>query len=357
MQVTLEGKTYEVEEFYDKRLPNALRKAQDYADKEGFVAGMPHLIEWRASDYQSPFWDKWYNTSTEEHIIPDSTGRFGKKGKQLVLVTQGDHGILTPERIEQAYRQGLVSGAAKLNPDECSRLLQSPLTIPYEEYNCRPEPYTLVLTQEQAKAYKSGRLTLQEFTSHPRVIAWAGGKKNLSNYFYRSQLNNQKVFFCYDSLTTDEMPRGRLLFQEDYHGLYSYGNFNDGRFVGVKALKVPHTPEIFTTKKPTTLYRSLDILTNEDINPTLQPVQHTTPPENDTPPRPTPIEINSVPDKSLITAALVVAGLGIATAGAGIAAIIYATRKQPTIVYKDVNGDGILDAILTEEKIIFGEKL
>lgn len=360
MQVTLEGKTYETKEFYDSDMSQALRNAQEYTSKKGFVAGMPQLIAWKASDHKSPLWNNWYTTTTEEHIIPDTKGRFGKKGQQLILVTQG-HGILTPERIEKACREGLVSGAAQLIPRERDiRLLHSPLVRLYEEYDdSQKPPYTIVLTREQAEAYKSGPLKIHEFTNHPRVIAWAGGKQNLDSYFEKARISgSDAVCVWYDTANADT-PRGRVLFlNDDDDGLSGdYSLNNNGRFVGV-APKVPQRAR--DSERHPLYYDSLDTLTERTLNLIRQPVK---PQISDAPHKPTPIEITTKPpehrDASLVKTALVVAGLGIATAGIGIAAIIYAAHKQqPTIVYEDINGDGIPDAIITvpEQKVILGEK-
>lgn len=229
MHVKLEDKTYEAKEFFDLKLNQALRAAQKYTYtcKNGFVAGMPQLIIWKENNPTSPLWNNNYTTTTEEHIIPDSTGRFGKKGKPLILVTQ-NNGIFTPQRIEQAHKQGLINGAARLTPKECHTLLHAPHTIPFEQFkNHHPEPYTIVLTREQAEAHPSGRLSRQEFIINPRVRAWTGEHPlNLYTYFNIAHWHN-KVGVWYDKATTNT-PKGRVLFlRSDNNGLYANGNLDN----------------------------------------------------------------------------------------------------------------------------------
>ena len=52
------------------------------------------------------FWQKWYTVHTEENIGIDKKGLFYTQNEPVLVIVNGG-GILTPERIKQAYKEGL----------------------------------------------------------------------------------------------------------------------------------------------------------------------------------------------------------------------------------------------------------
>ena len=122
----LKGKTFHsVEEKDGKRIGGAvaLQKALDFAGSDGYVATMPELIAAKVkADKSHDFWQKGYTTHTEENIGIDKKGRFYSRDNPVLVVVNGG-GILTPERIMQAYDEGLINGGVRYRDEEFDILL------------------------------------------------------------------------------------------------------------------------------------------------------------------------------------------------------------------------------------------
>ncbi len=55
---------------YDSYLPEALRRAVEYAGDDGFVASMPQLLHARANaSYDNIIWNTWFTSNTEESVV------------------------------------------------------------------------------------------------------------------------------------------------------------------------------------------------------------------------------------------------------------------------------------------------
>ncbi len=55
---------------YDSHLPDALRRALEYAGDDGFVASMPQLLHARANaPYDNEIWNTWFFTSNSEESV------------------------------------------------------------------------------------------------------------------------------------------------------------------------------------------------------------------------------------------------------------------------------------------------
>ena len=60
---------------YDSHLPNALRRALEYAGDDGFVASMPQLLHARANaSYDNEIWNTWFTSNSEESVVKTSLG-------------------------------------------------------------------------------------------------------------------------------------------------------------------------------------------------------------------------------------------------------------------------------------------
>ena len=56
--------------FFEPYLPNALRRALEYAGDDGFVASMPQLLHARVNaDYDNIIWNTWFTSNTEESVV------------------------------------------------------------------------------------------------------------------------------------------------------------------------------------------------------------------------------------------------------------------------------------------------
>ena len=104
----------------------ALKEAITYAGKNGIVTLPEFLAAKVKAGKDHDFWKNWYTVHTEENIGIDDKGRFYKKKEPVLVVVHGG-GILTPERIQQAYREGLVGNSAKYTPEEFKSLLEGKL--------------------------------------------------------------------------------------------------------------------------------------------------------------------------------------------------------------------------------------
>lgn len=183
----VEGKS-----FYDPHLPNALRKAQEYAGENGFVASLPELIQARlTSPFIDEIWSSKFTAYSEEDI-----GRT-RHGTPVVIVVHGGGIFSSPERIERVYQDGLMffrNRGGKLKREEVENLAEGILAdgtrIPYYSFSdfTRGVPdlsrhYAVVLDYDRVKdtgitpKSKEGSL----------VIARAGGIEQVADYINRAE--------------------------------------------------------------------------------------------------------------------------------------------------------------------------
>ena len=181
--------------FFDPYLPNALRRARDYAGSEGFVASLPQLLHARtAADYGNIIWNTWFNPNTEENVLSTPQGN-------PVLVTVHGGGIFaSPDRFEALFRAstdrfcelgftGLFAG--KITQAEAHNLLRGRLPdseIPvytFDEFRQRsglPRRYAVVMDFARAKRCKSGYHGFAELKEDPLMLVRAGGGQAAAAY-------------------------------------------------------------------------------------------------------------------------------------------------------------------------------
>ncbi|MAG52586.1 MAG: hypothetical protein CMH62_01350 [Nanoarchaeota archaeon] len=247
----LRGKTFYSNERDGEKyvgLPIALEEALNYAGDEGIVFTMPELIAAKVkADKSHEFWKKWHTVHTEENIGVDKEGKFYTKNKPVVVAVNGG-GILTPDRIRQAYNEGLVGNSARYIDDEFDGLLDGRLPdgsslnlYPYEDIergiSDLPHKFGVVMPYEKAKETESGRHKKKEFLENPLVIVRNGGMENLEAYYEKAK-SGGKVgnWHVYGRDRDASVPQGRLLFLnvDGCGGLYGVSVLgNVGRFVGV----------------------------------------------------------------------------------------------------------------------------
>ena len=128
-------KNVEGESFQDASLPKALAAAQKYAGKEGYVASNPRLLKGRVlAPFDNEIWANWYTANSEEDV--------GKspQGKDVYIAVHGGGILGSPNRIKDAYKEGLTDkSAAKFTDKEIQDLLAGKLpdgtTIPVYTFN------------------------------------------------------------------------------------------------------------------------------------------------------------------------------------------------------------------------------
>ncbi len=227
----------------------ALQEAMDEVAPNGIIATMPYLIAGKSqADRSNYLWQNWFTALSEEDAGIDKNGKLVGRGQAVVLVVHGG-GILTPERIRQAYSEGLtLQNAAKFKEEEFSSLLNGVLPSG-ESINLYtvddvkrgiPVPfgrYAVWMPAETAKSKPSGYHKKSDFMSNELVIARAGTLKHLDAYFEKAKhLLDNDVGNWYKFGEIDfHHPQGRVLFVYDnFDGLDDNFNLNSsGRFVGV----------------------------------------------------------------------------------------------------------------------------
>ena len=215
---------------FDSYLPDALRRALDYAGPDGFVASMPQLLHARANaPYDNIVWNTWFSSNSEESVVKTPGGH-------RVLVTVHGGGIFaSPERFERVYRASVdrfspdgYTGqyAAKISEQEARRVLEGRLpdgdevpVYPFRELQRGirnlPRRYAVVMDFETARNSSSGYVAFDDLCEQPLMIARAGGAEAAAAYLGRARdRHNTKVmgnWHPYRRIDPDR-PQTRVLF-------------------------------------------------------------------------------------------------------------------------------------------------
>ncbi|MBI4447712.1 hypothetical protein HY643_01920 [Candidatus Woesearchaeota archaeon] len=230
-------------------VPDALRQALTYAGPEGFVASMPEMIAAKClADKSHDFWQNWYTTHSEEDMGIDKKGLFGRKGEDVLVVLHGG-GILTPDRIEKAYAEGLIYGNAKYAQEEFDGLLEGNLpdgkkvklyTLDdlKKETKILERNFGVVMPYEVAQATKSDWHTKTAFMNNPLVIARVVDFENLEVYFDKAKRSDGTWgnFHLFEGGHPNQVKEHLVYLNSSNLGLVGdYGINYYGRFVGVSA--------------------------------------------------------------------------------------------------------------------------
>ncbi len=177
--------------FFDLSLPSALRKAQQHAGVDGFVASVPELIRGRNSIPHPTYegeWDNWYSALSEEDV-----GRT-TQGNPIVIIAHGGGILSSPERIEQAYAQGPIDQSiAKLSEKEIRDLLGGKLpnggqiaVYSFNEFktgiNDLPMMYAVVMDLSLVKKSESGVQSDKILRDDALFIVRCGGVAEAGKY-------------------------------------------------------------------------------------------------------------------------------------------------------------------------------
>ena len=215
---------------FDSYLPDALRRALDYAGQDGFVASMPQLLHARANaPYDNIVWNTWFSSNSEESVVKTRAGH-------RVLVTVHGGGIFaSPERFERVYRASVdrfspdgYTGqyAAKISEQEASRVLEGRLpdgseipVFPFGELKSGiadlPRRHAVVMDFETARNSTSGYVPFDDLREEPLMIVRAGGVEAAAAYLDRARdRHNTKVmgnWHPYNRIDPDR-PQTRVLF-------------------------------------------------------------------------------------------------------------------------------------------------
>ena len=183
--------------FFDSYLPEALRRALDYAGDDGFVASLPALLHARVNaPFDNIIWNTWFNPNSEESVAPTP------QGNHVVVTVHGGGIFGSPERFEKLFRAntsrfcevgftGLFAG--KITPTEAHDVLHGKMpdgseipVFPFAEFNRGvanlPRNYAVVMDFEMAKNCRSGYEKFDDLKDDPLMIVRAGGVEAAAKY-------------------------------------------------------------------------------------------------------------------------------------------------------------------------------
>ncbi len=188
---------------YDSHLPNALRRALDYAGDDGFVASMPQLLHARVNaPYDNEIWNTWFFTSNSEESIATTP-----QGNHVAVAVHGGGIFATPERFRKLYLASVSRSSpdgftglfgAKILAREAQDVLDGKLpdgseipVFPFDEFKRGvadlPRRYAVVMDFEMARTSKCGFASFDDLKDDPLMIARAGGVEPLARYLDQAQ--------------------------------------------------------------------------------------------------------------------------------------------------------------------------
>jgi len=188
---------------FESHLPDALRRALEYAGDDGFVASMPQLLHARVNaDFDNEIWDAWFFTSNSEESVATTP-----QGNHVVVVVHGGGIFATPERFRKLYLASVSRSSldgftglfgAKIVEQEAQDVLDGKLpdgteipVFPFDEFKRGvanlPRRYAVVMDFEMARTSKCGFASFDDLKDDPLMIVRAGGVEPLAKYLDKAQ--------------------------------------------------------------------------------------------------------------------------------------------------------------------------
>ena len=191
--------------FFDSYLPDALRRALEYAGDDGFVASLPQLLRARVSaGYDNELWNNWFNPNSEESLVTTP------QGNRVIVTIHGGGVFATPERYEDLFRAstdrfsefgftGLFVG--KLSQTEARGILAGRMPdgaeIPvydFDEFSrgvdALPRRYAVVTDFGVARNSACGYVSFDALREDPVMIVRAGGEEAAAAYLDKARARN-----------------------------------------------------------------------------------------------------------------------------------------------------------------------
>ena len=215
--------------FYESYLPDALRRAREYAGDDGFVASMPALLHARANaPYDNIIWNTWFNPNSEESVVTTP------QGNHVVVTVHGGGIFASPDRFEKLFRAntnrfcevgftGLFAG--KITEREAHDVLNGRLPdgteIPVYSYDeflqgvaNFPRHYAVVMDFETAKKCRCGYEAFDDLKDDPLMIVRAGGVEPAAAYLdkARARHNTETMgsWHPFNSINDLDQPQTRI---------------------------------------------------------------------------------------------------------------------------------------------------
>ena len=216
---------------FDSYLPDALRRALDYAGDDGFVASMPQLLQARANaPCDNEIWGiRSFASTSEESVVRT------RQGNHVVVAVHGGGIFASPERFQRLYHAstsrfselgftGLFG--AKIGETEAQGLLEGRLpngneipVLSFGEFERGipnlPRRYAVVLDFDTAKNSNNGNAAFDDLKDDPLMIVRAGGVESAASYLDRARDRGTSEvtgsWHCLNDIDP-EQPQTRVLF-------------------------------------------------------------------------------------------------------------------------------------------------
>lgn len=188
---------------FETHLPDALRRALEYAGEDGFVASMPQLLHARVNaDFDNEIWNTWFFTSTSEESVVTTP-----QGNHAAVMVHGGGIFAAPERFRKLYLASVDRSSAdgftglfgaKILDSEARDVQEGRLPdgteIPVFSFDelkrgisDLPRRYAIVMDFEMARTSKRGYATFDELKDDPLMIARAGGVEAAAAYLDKAK--------------------------------------------------------------------------------------------------------------------------------------------------------------------------
>jgi hypothetical protein len=200
---TMNDSKMEAAVIFDTHLPDALRRALEYAGDDGFVASMPQLLHARVkAPFDNELWDTWFFTSNSEESLVRTP-----QGNYVAVLVHGGGIFARPERFRQLYMAstdrhseigytGLFGG--RIREQEAHDILEgrcpdgtSIPVFPYSELRNGitdlPRRFAVVIDFDTARSSSCGLTPFDELKEDPLMIARAGGAEEAAAYLDKAQ--------------------------------------------------------------------------------------------------------------------------------------------------------------------------
>ena len=216
---------------FESYLPDALRRALEYAGDDGFVASMPQLLHARTTaPYDNEIWSiRSFASNSEENVV--RTGQ----GNHVVVAVHGGGIFASPGRFRTLYHAstnrfselgftGLFG--ARISEWEAQGLLDGKLpdgnevpVFSFGEFengiSDLPRRYAVVLDFETAKTSNNGNAPFDVLKDDPLMIVRAGGVELAAAYLDKARDRKTSAvagsWHCLHDIDPDQ-PQTRVLF-------------------------------------------------------------------------------------------------------------------------------------------------
>ncbi len=188
---------------FETHLPDALRRALEYAGDDGFVASMPQLLQARVNaDFDNEIWNTWFFTSNSEESVATTP-----QGNHVAVVVHGGGIFATPERFRKLYLASVSRSSldgftglfgAKILEQEARDIQDGKLpdgteipVFPFDEIKRGvanlPRRYAVVMDFELMRKSKCGFESFDDLKDDPMMIVRAGGVEAAATYLDKAK--------------------------------------------------------------------------------------------------------------------------------------------------------------------------